>query len=432
MKKQQRLIVLSADAMVTEDLEYLKTLPNYKKYLEGGAGVGRVSSIYPTVTYPAHTSISTGTYPHKHGIYSNLEDFSKDWKWFSDAVKVEDIFTAAKKKGLTTAAVFWPVTGNHPDIDYLIDEYWAQGKNDNPRSAFARSGSNDDVLKNVIDKYMPIHRERKHPFCDDFVIGCAAEIIRLYKPHLIMIHPGNIDGYRHSYGVFGPNISKGVAETDEFIGLLAEAAIEVGIWEETNIVLLSDHGQMNIDRIINLNVILAENGLIKLDENDNIISWDAYIRSSGMSAYVYLRDKNDAELGKSVYDFLLTLRNKEIYGISEVLTVEEADERYKLNGNFSFVLETDGYTSFGDKHIRPLIGNKNNNDYRSGHATHGYMPEKGPQPVFRAKGPAFKNGALVQESILVNHAPTFAKILGVELTEAEGIPMTELLNEEYQ
>jgi len=79
-----------------------------------------------------------------------------------------------------------------------------------------------------------------------------------------------------------------------------------------------------------------------------------------------------------------------------------------------------------------LITNMNNSDYRSGHATHGYMPEKGPQPVFLAKGPAFKNGSFLPESILVNHAPTFAKILKIDLSEAEGIPMTELLNEEFK
>ena len=68
---RKKLIVISADAMVAEDLEYLKTLPNYRKYLEGGALVKHVRSIYPSVTYPCHTTMVTGVYPDKHGITSN-------------------------------------------------------------------------------------------------------------------------------------------------------------------------------------------------------------------------------------------------------------------------------------------------------------------------------------------------------------------------
>ena len=46
----KKLIVFSADAMVSEDVEYLKTLPNYKKYLAGGCEIKKVESVYPTIT----------------------------------------------------------------------------------------------------------------------------------------------------------------------------------------------------------------------------------------------------------------------------------------------------------------------------------------------------------------------------------------------
>ena len=68
MKKKKKLIVFSADAMVTEDLEHLKKMPNYQKYLSKGCMVERVKTIYPTITYPCHTSMCTGVYPNKHGI----------------------------------------------------------------------------------------------------------------------------------------------------------------------------------------------------------------------------------------------------------------------------------------------------------------------------------------------------------------------------
>ena len=57
---RQKLIVLSADALVYEDLAYLETLPNFRKYLSGGCRIERVRSIYPTITYPCHATMATG------------------------------------------------------------------------------------------------------------------------------------------------------------------------------------------------------------------------------------------------------------------------------------------------------------------------------------------------------------------------------------
>ena len=34
---KRKMIVLSADALVSDDMELLRTLPNFKKYLAGGA-----------------------------------------------------------------------------------------------------------------------------------------------------------------------------------------------------------------------------------------------------------------------------------------------------------------------------------------------------------------------------------------------------------
>lgn len=429
MKK--KLVVMSVDAMVSEDLEYLKTLPNYKRYMQGGAEITRVRSVYPTITYSAHTSMSTGAYPDKHGIVGNHPDVfghkgPAPWFWFHDAIKIPDIFTAAKKAGLTTAAVFWPVTGNHPDIDYLIDEYWTQSKDDTLRDAFRRSGSSEETLE-IVDMFAPIMRERTHPMCDNFIVNCACEIIARFKPDLMMIHPANIDAYRHQYGLFNDKVLEGVVETDRWIGQLVEAAQRAGVYEETDFVLVSDHGQIDIKRIINPNVVLADHGLLKTDENDNLLDWDAYIRSGGATAWVYLKNPRDKALWKKTYDLLSWMADEGIYGIEQVFTAEEAKEKERIAGAFSFVLETDGYTAFAESAIRPLIKNFDLSDYRYGKATHGHLPDKGPQPIFIAKGPSFRENVVIDRRPIVDEAPTFAKILGIDLPDADGKPIDEIL-----
>ena len=74
---RKKLIVLSIDSLFDEDMELLKTLPNFKKILEQGSYVkGGMRSVYPSFTYPAHASIITGTWPMYHGIFHN-----ENWMW---------------------------------------------------------------------------------------------------------------------------------------------------------------------------------------------------------------------------------------------------------------------------------------------------------------------------------------------------------------
>lgn len=424
-----KLIVLSADAMVGEDLALLKQLPNYRKYLAGGAEITNVTSIYPTVTYPAHTTMCTGNFPNKHGVTSNfvLQPGANPlpWNWFHDAVQCRDLFDAAKEQGYSTAAVFWPVTGKHPSIDYLVDEYWGDAS---AYDVFQQSGSSPEVLE-IVKRHAHLieGKFRKHPPMEDFAIACACDILRQFKPDVLLIHPANIDGYRHENGLWGAAVDAGIYETDRFIGMLAEAAIAAGTWDETDFFLVSDHGQLDIKRSIKLNPLLADAGLLTTDECGKLVDWQAYSLSNGMSAVIYLKDPSNQTLHERVAAVLHHLCEEGVYGIQEVLTTAEANEREQLNGTFSFVVESDGYTSFSDDLTRPLVRSMNNSDYRYGAATHGYLPHKGPQPILLAKGPHIREGVVLNGSHIVHEAPTYAKILGLSLGETDGAPILEIL-----
>ena len=59
-------------------------------------------------------------------------------------------------------------------------------------------------------------------------------------------------------------------------------------------------------------------------------------------------------------------------------------------------------------------------------STHGHMPEKGPQPIFLAMGPDFQKGMAIEKGEIINAAPTFAKVLGISLPDADGRPFDEI------
>ena len=56
MSKGKYAIVISEDAMIYEDLAVLKELPAFGSIWDKAAIIRHNRSIYPTLTYPCHTS----------------------------------------------------------------------------------------------------------------------------------------------------------------------------------------------------------------------------------------------------------------------------------------------------------------------------------------------------------------------------------------
>ncbi|HNF27549.1 MAG TPA: alkaline phosphatase family protein, partial [Leptospiraceae bacterium] len=71
----KKLIVLSIDGFpgyyLKEGSAVLQIMPNLKKLLSRSVHSNQVSTVYPSLTFPAHTSMITGADPAKHGIFYN-------------------------------------------------------------------------------------------------------------------------------------------------------------------------------------------------------------------------------------------------------------------------------------------------------------------------------------------------------------------------
>lgn len=433
----KHMIVVSIDAMVTEDLAYAKDLPNFARIMENAATVEMVLTIYPSLTHPAHASIMTGCRPSVTGITSNMV-FDKEHPdlspapWYNDLsdLKCETLFHAAKRAGLTTAAACWPLTcGGGEVIDYLVPgalNLDFARYNDDPIATYRALGASDAVMDIIEDAISIFGHGDVHPRIEEFQAYCSAEIIKRYKPGLLLTHPSYVDNRRHATGVYGSEVELALRETDRWLGMLLDAVREAGIEDETDFVLLSDHGHINITRVISPNVFLKDKGYIRVDENGKVASYDAFVKSVGASAQVYLSRPDDKQLYDGVYALLSEMASEGIYGFERVFAGEELSAM-GLVGEFSFVLEGDGYSSFGEYAIRPAVRGFDPGDYRFGRGTHGHLPEKGPQPIFIASGPSFKPGVTIANGSILDHAPTLAAAFGGTMPEAEGSVLGEIL-----
>ena len=428
-----KLVVISNDAMITEDIPNFAKYPVFEAYFKEAAYVPRVRSIYPTLTYPCHTTMVTGCLPDRHGITANTlflpGTAPLPWCFYHDAVKCPDLFDAAKNAGLTTASVGWPVTGNHPSIDYLLDEIWPLENvtKETMSAAIRGSGTSDEVFEKCVLPHLHLRVPRVMPRSSYFNTAVACAILREYRPDVLTIHIGHMDGYRHKEGVFGPLTERGAGDSAEIFSQIRAALADNGDLDSCNIVLTSDHGQMDCTRKIHPNVLLKDRGFLTVSEDGKLLDWQVYCLSCGMSAYLYLRDPSDRALHDEVFSLFTELTKNGLYGFSQIRTVEETAAEEHLRGDFSFVLETDNYTSFGDRWTGPYCEPAPLQLTSNRIGSHGFHPDKGPRPPFFGAGPAFRPGAVLPEARLADEAPTLAAVLGISLADTDGRVLTELL-----
>ena len=127
------VLMISVDGMkpeyVTQADAYGLRIPFLRSLMRDGTYADGVIGVWPTVTYPSHTTLLTGVAPAEHGIYANTEfdpmrKLDGAWYWYASEIRVPTLWGAAHAAGLRTASVGWPVSVGAASIDFLIPEYW--------------------------------------------------------------------------------------------------------------------------------------------------------------------------------------------------------------------------------------------------------------------------------------------------------------------
>lgn len=424
MKK--RLIVLSIDAMIEEDLKYLQELPHFRRILDDASVVKKMDSTYPTLTHSIHTSILTGCYPGHHGVINNelfMPGVPKaPWYEESSLCKAKTLPEEAKAYGYRTAYIYWPVT-LHADVPWVLHRAFIHTPVENAEQN-VEERSTPGLYKRLQKVLAPTWKMPHYEGGDMFCALATEALIREDQPDIIYIHMVMIDGLRHANGVYSPKIKQGFEFLDGCVAHILSALDDTGLYDQTIFCITSDHGQIDISRSVSLNRFFADHGLCEIDEKGNLLSWKAYAHSCALSAQVYIKD-HDLEVCRQVWELLN--ENRELLGIGDLLTAEEMRERYHSWGDFDFMVETDGDTAFGYDLTCPLVVKTDNADYRTSVASHGHMPEKGPQPCFIVRNPFTHRHVVLENGRVIDQAPTLARMLDFRMTECDGKPMEELL-----
>ncbi|EGC31742.1 hypothetical protein DICPUDRAFT_57514 [Dictyostelium purpureum] len=219
-------IVISIDSFRAEYLERGLT-PNLQKFIDDNSFRAQYTTAqFPSKTFPNHYSIATGLYPEDHGIVSNHmydqntnkifnaghpESLDPSWWWG------EPIWVTAKKSQIKTACYFWPgcgikIKGVYPELN--IDP-------------FNQTVSSDEVFKQLY-QWRDSADSKNTP------------------PTLTMAYVHEVDDAGHRYGPNSKEVNQSISSMDKSIGGLIDLLKASNLYNQTNIIFVSDHGMIEI------------------------------------------------------------------------------------------------------------------------------------------------------------------------------------------
>ncbi|MGN7202819.1 alkaline phosphatase family protein [Pedobacter sp. SAFR-022] len=381
-------------------------MPNVQALMKNGAYAKGVNSVFPSMTYPSHTTIVTGVQPAKHGIFYN-NVFTPDAAaqqpyWQDSSIHVPTVWKAAKNKGMTVASLYWPVSADAP-VDYNIPDIGGLG--DAIREQYSLpKGFYAEVKKEVFGGAEKIDHGKNQN-----IAKIAAHILKKSKPELMTIHVFSVDGASHAAGRQGTRVQEAVADADAAVGILVDALKSAGIWESTVLLIGGDHGFYDVRKTISPNVWLKEAGLIKdLKAGD----WKAQFNTVGGSAFLYLKDASDKATANKV-KALLAAQPDSVKRYYRMISKEKlAKGGYNPGVAFALTAEHDGSFSATTTGEAVKAGKG---------GAHGHFPDtKNIRTGLVAHGPGIRKGAVIEEMNLQDMTPIMVELLGIPFPKVDG------------
>lgn len=286
--QQVKWLVLSFDALAEADLPLIKQYPNFNKLLSGSAQCHQVRSVYPSMTYPCHSSVVTGKAPKKHGITSNTllqpSRIKPDWHWHYKGIHGPSLFSEAAKAGLSTAALLWPVTGGGP-IAYNLPEIFPNRPWQSQRSVSLLNGSKRYSIQ-MDQRHGHLRKGLDQPHLDSFVHQAALDTLKTYQPNLLFVHYTDLDSQKHRYGNGSPEVKEALKRLDQKLGDYFKVLKHLPHGDEVKLLVFGDHGSRDVHTAIRPNVMLQKEGFLSV-ENGRLHHCDFVFKSCDGSAYLY-------------------------------------------------------------------------------------------------------------------------------------------------
>ena len=402
---------LRPDYVTAADAHGLK-IPALRRFLKEGAFAEGVQGVIPTTTYPSHTTLLTGVWPARHGIFANTvfdpgRAGDRAWYWYAEDIKVPTLWDAAARAGWKTASVQWPVSVG-ARVDFNIPEFWHVGGPGDGK--LLRLVSTPGLLAEMEAELGPYVRGLGID-ADESHARFVTWLLEKKRVSLLTLHLLALDHEQHERGPHAPAVFAVLEKLDAILGDLRATAERLAPGR-TWMAIVSDHGFARADHQLNLFTAFRTADLLKI-ERGRITEWSAVPWNSGGSAAIVLKDADDELTRQQTHLLLLKLAADPANGIDRVLTTKDLRAR----GGFptaSFVVGLKPGWQLASSFTGGLVT-------KSAGGQHGHLPDVPDlHASFFLVGPGVPAGRSLGIVDMRDIAPTLARRAGLTLPSADG------------
>ena len=239
-----KTILISLDGLASY---YIKDnfvcMPNLESIINHGSSSLNLETVYPSVTWTIHASVLTGLYPKDHGIIGNwaydkkngeiISFFGENYKDKQEILSCKTIYDIAKKSGMSTAAVCWPLTRGAENIDFCIPEFYEQ-------SLFEKysTGIFWNELKRKgfpVEKYGIWSKDHNQGHMqDNLTVEIGRYLLEEKEIDFMMLHFLLADSFQHDYGTKTMEIKWALEYLDNLLGKIITVLNQKNLREKTS------------------------------------------------------------------------------------------------------------------------------------------------------------------------------------------------------
>ncbi|CAG0896347.1 unnamed protein product [Darwinula stevensoni] len=379
-------MMISCDGFRHDYLSLADT-PHLDALRENGVYVAKLKPIFPSITFVNHQAIATGLYAETHGILANdIID--------SETGELVNMFDDGEKFATADPRIIpiWVSNEEAASGRYSGVSMWAGGQ--------FHWGPNEAVPTHLTlyDGSVP-WEERV-----DLALSWFVDPDR--PANFVVFYLEEPDSTGHDNGPESPEVKAMVEMVDALLGYLVSRLEALSLLDGTNLVFLSDHGMLGVNRSMTLHL-----DSIPVPPSDY---WHA---TNSPLVLIYPLEGKEEE----VYQGFLTASMTRPF---TVYKTENSPEEWHYGPTPHsppfYIVADKGYT-FSDDAWLLNIPEDPRNEMIGVHGYNNSFPEM--QAYFVAYGPAFKQGYVSPEDFVFNNIdvyPLLCHLLGIQARPNNG------------
>ena len=373
------VLLLSIDGLRADMIDRGHS-PNLARLARQGVRATGMAPSYPSLTFPNHYTLVTGLRPDHHGIIHNsmsVDDLG-DFR-LSDRSAVsnpawwggEPIWVGVEKAGHVSATWAWP--GSEAPI-----------------------GGIQARLHHKYDESVTLPERMQQ------VLGWLQSRPDGQKPRLVAAYMEPVDQAGHAHGPDSPEYAAALRTVDTAIGQLLDGMERGGLLDATNIIIVSDHGMASVP---DGHAIATEEMVApEIAENVSVGQSVGFAPQPGRE-----QEAEQALLGAHPH--------------YDCWKKEQLPARWQYGSNPRIPPIVCQMHEGWDAVTRATLANR----APGNRGSHGYDPAlPSMQATFIARGPSFRQGAVVPAFDNVDLYPLLARLTGITPAVNDGNPQTLL------